>query len=192
MNKTIQSYFENLRSQEKDVQYEAYNYILDATKEEVDWAYEVWDQLKEDLIDSDNHQMSRAAQFLCYLAKSDPEKRMLEDFSAVWEVTKDKKFVTARHSLQSIWKLALAGREQKEMVIKSLVDRFINCVHEKNYTLIRFDIIQGLRNLYDEIKDEEIMLIALDLIEKVEDTKYKKKYATVWKKVQTGSRLLGK
>jgi hypothetical protein len=92
-----------------------------------------------------------ATQFLCRLAKSDPEKRMLEDFPAVWEVTKDKKFVTARHSLQSIWKVGLAGTEQKEMVLKSLVDRFINCVHE-------------------------------DLIEKVEDTKYKKKYASVWKK----------
>jgi hypothetical protein len=103
---------------------------------------------------------------------------MLEDFPVVWEVTKDKKFVTARHSLQSIWKIGLAGTEQKEMVIKGLVDRFIHCVDEKIYTLIRFDIIQGIRNLYDEIKDEEIRQMALDLIEKEEDAKYKKKYAS--------------
>jgi hypothetical protein len=32
--------------------------------------------------------------------------------------------------------------------------------------VIRFDMIQGLRNLYDEIKDEEIKQVALDLIEK--------------------------
>lgn len=68
------------------------------------------------------------------------------------------------------------------MVIKNFVDRFINGVDEKNYTLIRFDIIQGMRNLYDQIKDEELKRIALDLIEKVEDEKYKKKYAAVWKK----------
>jgi hypothetical protein len=72
----------------------------------VDWAYDVWDQLIKDLIHPNNHQRSRVAQFLCSLAKSDPEKRMLEDFPAVWAVTKDKKFVTARHSLQSIWKKA--------------------------------------------------------------------------------------
>lgn len=65
------------------------------------------------------------------------------------------KFVTARHSLQSIWKIGLAGNEQKELVVKSLADRFIHCVLEKNYTLIRFDIFQGLRNLYDEIKEEK-------------------------------------
>lgn len=34
------------------------------------------------------------------------------------------------------------------MVIKSLVDRFLNCVHEKNYT----NIIRVLRNLLNEIK----------------------------------------
>jgi hypothetical protein len=182
MDSTIQSKFENLQSEDKDKQYEAFNYILAATNEKVNWAYDVWDQLKEDLTHPDNHQRSRAAQFLCSLAKSDPEKRMLEDFPTVWEVTKDKKFVTARHSLQSIWKVGLAGTEQKEMVIESFVDRFINGVDEKNYTLIRFDMIQGLRNLYDKIKDKEIEQVALDLIEKEADPKYKKKYANVWKK----------
>jgi len=181
MDSMIQAYFENLRSQDKDLQYDAYNQIMATTKEAVDWAYDVWDQLRMDLTDSDNHQRSRAAQFFCSLAKSDPEKRMLEDFPLVWEVTKDKKFVTARHSLQSIWKIGLAGNEQKEMVIKSLVDRFLNCSHEKNHTLIRFDIIQGLRNLFDEIKDQEIKQIALDLVGKEEDAKYQKKYAAVWK-----------
>lgn len=182
MDSTTQSYFEDLQSEDKNKQYEAYNQIIAATNEKVDWAYDVWDQLKADLVSPDNHQRSRAAQFLCSLAKSDPERRMLEDFPAVWEVTKDKKFVTARHSLQSIWKVGLVGIEQKEMVLKSLVDRFMNCVDEKNTTLIRFDIIQGLRNLYDAIKDEEIKQIALDLIEKEEAAKYKKKYASVWKK----------
>ncbi|SER57182.1 hypothetical protein [Psychrobacillus sp. OK032] len=182
MDQTTQTHYENLEAKNKDLQYEAFDYIKAVTKERVDWAYEVWDQLKEWLTDPDNHRRSRAAQFLANLAISDPEKRMLEDFSAVWEVTKDPKFVTARHSLQSIWKVAIAGQEQKEMVIKSLVDRFENGTDEKNYTLIRFDIIQGLRNLYGETNDEEVKQIALDLIEKEIDPKYKKKYASVWKK----------
>ncbi|WP_017728893.1 hypothetical protein [Halalkalibacterium ligniniphilum] len=181
MDSTIQSHFNNLQSKDRNVQYEAYKRILAATEEKVDWAYDVWDQLTADLTDADNHRRSRAAQFLCRLAKSDPEKRMIKDFPAIWKVTYDEKFVTARHSLQSIWKIGLAGSEQKEMIIKSLVERFKNCVHEKNYTLIRFDIIQGLRNLYDEIKDEEIKKIAFELIKKEDDEKYKKKYSSVWK-----------
>jgi hypothetical protein len=182
MDRTIQSYFANLQSEDKDLQYEAYNQIIAATQERVGWAYEVWEQLRDDLTHPDNHRRSRAAQFLCGLAKSDPEKRMLKDFDAVWEVTKDKKFVTARHSLQSIWKVGLAGLEQKEMVKNRLVERFIHCMDEKNYTLIRFDIIQSLRNWYNETSDEELKQIALDLIEKEEELKYKKKYAAVWKK----------
>jgi hypothetical protein len=159
----------------------SYKNILAATEEEVDWSYEVWDRLKEDLTHPDNHRRSRAAQFLSNLAKSDPEQRMLKDFQALWEVTKDQKFVTVRHSLQSIWKVGLAGPEQKEMVINHLVDRFHNCQNEKNYTLIRFDIIQGLRNLYDEVKDEEIKQKALDLIKTEDNSKYQKKYMSVWK-----------
>jgi hypothetical protein len=182
MDRLTQSYFENLEAEDKNLQFEAFGNIKAATNEKVDWAYEVWDQLKDWLTDRDNHRRSRAAQFLSRLAISDPEKRMLNDFPALWEVTKDPKFVTARHSLQSIWRVGLAGPEQQEMVVKSLVDRFVNGAEEKNYTLIRFDIIQCLRNLYDEIKDEELKRIALDLIEKEEDPKYKKKYATVWKK----------
>jgi hypothetical protein len=74
-----------------------------------------------------------------------------------------------------------AGPEQKEMVIHHLVERFHNCQNEKNYTLIRFDIIQGLKNLYDQVKDEEIKQKALDLIETEEDRKYQKKYKAIWR-----------
>ncbi|RKQ29971.1 hypothetical protein [Oceanobacillus halophilus] len=181
MNSQIELEFEKSKSKDKDERYEAYQNILEATEQKVDWAYEVWDQLLEDLTHKDNHQRSRAAQYLANLAKSDPERRMLRDFSRVWKVTYDEKFVTARHSLQSIWKVGLAGREQKEMVMKYMVDRFKNCINEKNYTLIRSDIIQNMRNLFDHLHDEKIKQTAITLIETVEDKKYKKKYTAIWK-----------
>lgn len=96
-------------------------------------------------------------------------------------MTDDKKFVTARHSLQSIWRIALAGSEQKEIVVNHLKDRFDSCEEEKNFPLIRNDILQGLRNLYDKLNDEEIKQLAADLIEKETDSKYKKKYSAIWK-----------
>ncbi|WP_449354063.1 hypothetical protein ACUL41_11810 [Virgibacillus natechei] len=181
MNSTMQKQFHDLAAKDKQVQYEAYQNILKGTEQEVDWAYDVWDQLKEDLAHFDPHHRSRAAQFLANLAISDPENRMLRDFPELWKVTKDEKFVTARHSLQAIWKVGLAGSEQKEIVITHLVDRFRNCDNEKNYTLIRSDIIQGLRNLYDVLEDEAIKQIAMKLIETVEDKKYYKKYKHIWK-----------
>ncbi|MFD2046540.1 hypothetical protein ACFSTA_19555 [Ornithinibacillus salinisoli] len=181
MESKMQTYFKDLESKDKTVQYEAYNHIMEATRKEVDWAYEVWDSLIDDLTNKDNHRRSRAAQFLANLAISDPEGKMLNDFRKVWMVTMDPKFVTARHSLQSIWRVGLAGRKQKEVVIESFVHRFHNCTDEKNYTLIRYDIIQGLKNLYEATKDEEIKQMALELIEVEEDSKYKKKYKGVWK-----------
>jgi hypothetical protein len=66
-------------------------------------------------------------------------------------------------------------------VVNGLVGRFNECVTEKNGTLIRYDIIQGLRNLYDAVQDEEIREKALELIETEQDIKYRKKYARVWK-----------
>ena len=181
MDNKMKKEFEKSKSKDKEERYQAYHNILEATEQKVDWAYEVWDQLLEDLTHNDNHQRSRAAQYLANLAKSDPERRMLSDFSRVWEVTYDEKFVTARHSLQAIWKVGLAGKEQEEMVIKHMVDRFKNCKDEKNYTLIRSDIIQNMRNLFDHLHDEKIKQTAMELIEMVDDKKYQKKYMNIWK-----------
>ncbi len=41
----------------------------------IDWAFEVWSKLLQDLKNRDNHTRSRVAQFLSYFAISDPEKR---------------------------------------------------------------------------------------------------------------------
>ncbi|SFK03573.1 hypothetical protein SAMN04487936_106241 [Halobacillus dabanensis] len=181
MDSQLKSDFEKSKSGDKDERYEAYQNILKITDEKVDWAYEVWDRLLEDLTHKDNHQRSRAAQYLANLAKSDPEKRMMKDFPKLWEVTKDEKFVTARHSLQSIWKVGIAGPSQNEMVMDYMVERFKNGTDEKNYTLIRNDILQNMRNLYDHFNDEAIKQTALDLIDTVDDKKYRKKYLAIFK-----------
>ncbi len=182
MDKQAQTIVANLKSEDSEVRYQAFLDFQELTNEKVDWAYEVWDGFVAELTHKDNHLRSRAAQFLCNLAKSDPDGRIFRDFPALMEMTRDEKFVTARHSLQSLWKIGLAGAKQKEMVLQGLAERYRNCVGEKNYTLIRYDIIEDFRKLYNEDKDESIRQLAADLIEAEEDPKYRKKYAAVWKK----------
>src|SRR5688572_18169931 len=114
MDEITQANWDNLRSQDGDLRFEALNTMLAATDQRVDWAYAVWDELLASLLHADNHQRAIAAQLLCNLAKSDPEKRILNDFDALFALTKDEKFVTARHSLQAIWKVGLAGKQQQQ------------------------------------------------------------------------------
>jgi hypothetical protein len=181
MDSKIRRHLNNLRSEERDLQNQAFFHILEATEKPVDWAYEVWDELVAGLRHKDNHVRAISAQVLCNLAKSDPENRMQKDFPALMEVTKDERFVTARHCLQSIWKVGASGKKMQKTVVEAFAARFRNCATEKNCTLIRYDIIQGLRNLYNEVQDENIKKKALELIETEEDLKYRKKYTSVWK-----------
>ncbi len=181
MDKTTRMHLDNLHSPDGDRRYEALMYLLKATDLPVDWAYEVWDGFVENLRDRDNHVRAIAAQLLCGLAKSDPRNRMLKDFDALMVVTRDERFVTARHCLQSLWKVGVAGKKQQKIVVDGLAVRFADCAAEKNCTLIRYDIVQGLRNLYDEVGDEKIRTKALELIETEQDAKYRNKYAGVWK-----------
>jgi len=182
MDEAVKAHLAGIQSADRTVQGRAYDALMKATEQPVDWAYEAWDALLKILTHRDNHQRAIGAQLLCNLAGSDPEGRILKDFDALIEVTRDERFVTARHCLLSLWKIGLAGESQKLRVIDGLEGRFRECVAEKNGTLIRFDIVQGLRKLYDQVKDESIRRKALELIESEADLKYRKKYASVWKK----------
>jgi hypothetical protein len=181
MNEITRTKVDNLWSKDRDLQNVAFSFVLEATDNPVDWAYEVWDDLVANLKHKDNHNRAIAAQVLCNLAKSDPEKRMLKNFDALLGVTKDDRFVTARHCMQALWKVGTVGKPQQQQLVDGLAERFNECITEKNCTLIRSDIIQGLKNLYDSVKDETIRDRALALIDTEADAKYRKKYAAVWK-----------
>lgn len=181
MDAQTRTHFEHIFGEDRELQNQAFTSLLAATDQPVDWAYEVWDDLVTALRHKDNHVRAIAAQILANLAKSDPEMRMVRDFEALLAVTKDERFVTARHCLQSIWKVGAAGPEQQKILVRGLERRFRECTSEKNCTLIRYDITVGLRNLYDAVKDETIKEKSVELIAAEEDLKYRKKYATVWR-----------
>jgi len=182
MDKLIRTQLDNICSENGQLQNKAYSFLMEETEKPVDWAYEAWDELFEGLTHKDNHVRAISAQLLANLGKSDPRGRMFKDFDKLLAVTKDEKFVTARHCLQNIWKVGLGGKNAQQLVVKGLEKRFHECISEKNCTLIRYDIIVDLRNLYDATTSSEIKEKALELIELEQDLKYKKKYATVWKK----------
>ncbi|WP_165252563.1 hypothetical protein [Paludisphaera soli] len=181
MDEDVRAKMDDIRSGDRAVQGRAFEALLAAAEGPVDWAYEAWDDLVAGLTHKDNRLRAIASQLLCNLAKSDPEGRILDDFDALLNVTRDEKFVTARHCLLALWKVGLAGDPQRRMVVDRLAGRFADCASEKNATLIRFDIVQGLRKLHDQSGDASIRETALALIATETDPKYRKKYAGVWK-----------
>ena len=111
MNVAICKNLDNLWSTDRQLQNTAFFHVLELTDGPVKWAYEVWDELVENLSHKDNHNRAIAAQVLCYLANSDPQNRMLKDFHALLAVTKDEQFVTARHCMQAVKKYAGLWRD---------------------------------------------------------------------------------
>ncbi len=182
MSAILRTRVDALYSADREVQHGAFIELLESTAQPVDWSYEVWDELLNDLSSPDNHMRAIAAQLLCNLARySDPQKRIMKDFPRLLAVTKDQRFVTARHTLQAIWKVGAAGDAQKQMLLQAMTERYTNCAGEKNYMLIRYDIVAGLKKLYDEIKDEKIRFLALNLIKMEEDPKNHRKNMSLWK-----------
>jgi hypothetical protein len=181
MDKLTRTHLGHIHSKDRELQNKALFYILNVTEKPVDWAYDVWDEMRTGLTHKDNHVRAIAAQILCNLAKSDPMERILKDFPALLEVTRDDRFVTARHCMQSLWKVGAAGKKQQKAYMEGLERRYKECIAEKNTTLIRYDILQSMRNVYNVVKDEKIKKKALELIPLEEDLKYRAKYAAVWK-----------
>jgi hypothetical protein len=182
MDSLTRKALDDLWSEDDDARYKAFLAVIAMTDAPVDWAYEVWDALLAHLRHKNNHMRAIASQVLCNLAKSDPENRMLKDFDAIMAVTGDKMFITARHTLQAVWKVGVAGEKQRALVLDRLARWFKDCVSHKNCTLIRYDIVVDLRQLYDAVKDARVKEIALALIATEPDAMYLKKYAGVWRK----------
>jgi hypothetical protein len=183
MDSKTSAHFANLDASDADARYAAYMALLAATNQPVDWAYDVWDELVADLRHPDNHRRSIAAQLLGNLAKSDPKHRILKDLDALLALTHDPKFVTARHTLQSLWKIGLVSPKHRQRLLQRLSARFAEAAAEKNGTLVRYDLLEGLRKLYDQTRDPKVKTHALDLIQTEPDPKYQKKYTTLWRGV---------
>ena len=172
----------DIRSSDRQVQGRAYEALIAATDVPVEWAYEVWDDLVTDLGHQNNRVRSISAQVLCNLAKSDPQERIIGDFPRLLQLTKDERFVTARHCLQSLWKIGVAGPAQREVYRIGMEGRFADCRSEKNWSLIRSDIVESLGQVYRHTDDELVRATAEGLIASEDDEKYRAKYAKVWRR----------
>ncbi|HEX7049723.1 MAG TPA: hypothetical protein VF188_05875 [Longimicrobiales bacterium] len=182
MSERARALFADRESPDREVAYQALVGLFEMTEKPVDWAYEFWDRLLSDLTHRAGDKRAFAAQMLARLAISDPDGRLLKDFPKVAAVMKDEKTVTARHTLQSIWRVGLAGPKQKAMVLEALEARFRECAREKNGTLVRTDVVTALARLSKATGDEMIEARVNALIDAEPDEKQRKKQRAAWRK----------
>lgn len=185
MKETIEQNIKNLSSKDKEMQGQSYRFLMEQTENPVDWAYDVWDNLLYLLKHGNNRSRSIAGQLLCNLAKSDPEERIRDDYQKVLDATRDKRFVTARHILQSLWKIGVVNNKLLETTIEGLNTRFKDCKDEKACRIVRADIIIQFKKIYEQLKDESLKEQAAALIDIESNEKYKKKYLKEWKDLQS-------
>jgi hypothetical protein len=185
MDKDVKECIDNLGSANDNIRFNALQTILTLTENRVDWAYKAWDNLAEKLEHENSYQRSIGILVLCNLAKSDPENRINDVLDRLLAHTRDDKFITSRQCIQNIWKAAAANTQAREKVLAHLEKQFSECAEEKHSNLIRQDIIQSIRLLYDylsgEEKDEALLARAQGLIAEEEEEKYRKKYAAILK-----------
>lgn len=190
MNPRIQALFDDRTSGDADRAYRAFVQLMAEAEAGASWAYEVWDDLVVGLASADNHQRAFSVQLLARLALSDPEQRMLKDFEAVARTMRDERFVTARHTVQSIWRVALAGTAQRDLALDALEAWFHGCVSHKNAALIRTDLITSLGQLAQALSANDsdpagraaVQCLADALIAGEAEDKAKKKQLAAWRK----------
>jgi hypothetical protein len=173
--------YPDIWSTDRQAQNAAYGAVLAAAANPVDWAYDVWDDVVAHLTSKDNHDRSIAAQVMCRLAKSDPEARLRDDFPELVAVTRDERFVTARHALQALWEVGVAGTWQRALVVGAFGDLFRECEGSKPCRIIRDDIVVGLRRLLEATGDESLRDVTEALIASESDATYRRKYLSSWR-----------
>lgn len=179
MDKDVRKHIDNLGSSDDKVRLDALQTILRLTDERVEWAYDVWDNLVEKLNNENSYQRSIGILVLCNLAKSDSQHRLENSLGLLLAHTKDDKFITSRQCIQNIWKVAAASKQSRGEVLNHLEKRFRECGAEKHYNLIRQDILQSMRCLYEDEKDDTLITRARELASEEKEGKYRKQYEAV-------------
>lgn len=182
MDEQVRQLFADRDSPDRNRAYEALCRLFELAGEPVEWAYDVWDDLVDELTHRDGHKRAFAAQMLAHLAISDPDARMLEDLPKVAAVMEDEKTVTARHTLQSLWRIGLAGSKQRNLVVEALERRYQESQKGKKGRIVRRDVVTALGRLAAETGDASIEPRTRALIETELDDKERTKQDTAWRK----------
>lgn len=97
-----------LASGDRAAQGRTYAFLLRRRRRKGGWADLAWRKVKPLLGHKDNRVRSITGQVLCGLAQSASPELVERDLDDLISLTRDERFVTARHVLLALWKVGLA------------------------------------------------------------------------------------
>jgi len=153
---SVREAIERLASGDRASHGEDYQVLMKSVEQSKGWADRAWQQIRPLLEHSDNRVRSIAGQALCGLAANASRKLVAQDTAAVIAVTRDERFVTARHVLLATWKLGLVDAKNRMRLLALLSERFEGSFKEKSGALVRTDIVAILRRLSDATGDAAV------------------------------------
>lgn len=105
----VEHAIDGLASGDRAVQGPSYEFLSDAVAGKVGWADPAWNKLKPLLRHKNNRVRSIAGQVLCGLAPSASHSLVGHGLDELISVTRDERFVTARHVLLALWKVGVGN-----------------------------------------------------------------------------------
>jgi hypothetical protein len=179
MDTGIETLMERLSLTDDTARYEALKALLEITERPVEWYGRYREVLEAKLVHPNSYQRSIGVMLLCNLAKNDTGGGFLETLGKMLPLVRDEKFITRRQCIQNLWKAAVVNPEYGRLVVERLESEFDACAGEKNYSLLRQDILSSLAALANAAGNEELRKKIAGMIGREEDEKNRKKYANL-------------
>lgn len=131
-----------------------YHDLMQLTEEKVAESQQLWKQATEYAQHKNNHLRSIGGQLICRLVVYNDESNTFFEHEAILKaVTHDEKFVTTRHTIRSLWYISLGSDAHFKWYIEYLKCRLIESFSEKNGTMIRTDLFEGMITAKELLKE---------------------------------------
>lgn len=164
---------------DNDIRYEALNELLLLTEKRVVWYNDHIDDILLKLQSKNAFQRSIGMMLICNLAKSDTENRTKAYLPKIIELLSDDKIMVKRQTIQNIWKIAISTNELETEVINLLISKYLKCINEKHYNLVRADILESLL----KINNFKESLCPINKIKELIDLEQNISYSKSYKKL---------
>lgn len=163
MKKEVAIYMNDLDCSSNRKRKIAFDSLFHLVEKEVDFIYEIWDELVKKLDSRKMEQRLMGMYLLTNLSKSDYENRFNDIIEKYLGMMEDKKFVVAIKTIQNCWIVAINKRDLTDTIIQYLFKMFDTNVYlDEHSFIIRRDVVYVLSKINKYVPNK----VDLDLLKR--------------------------